>query len=68
MDKTKPFQSVKTGADVLGVCLNGAYAAVNRGEIPTVKIGRRKLIPTAWLLRAAGLDVAEQDADAGKAA
>ena len=32
------------------------YAAIARGEIPTVKVGRKVLIPTAWVRRALQLD------------
>lgn len=31
----------------LGVCRNAAYEAARRGEIPTIKIGRRLLVPIA---------------------
>lgn len=38
-------------AQVLGISRNSAYAAAKRGEIPTVKIGRLLLVPTAALDR-----------------
>ncbi len=36
---------------MLGIGRNAAYAAAQRGEIPTIKIGRRLLVPIAALER-----------------
>lgn len=36
-------------ASLLGICRNMAYEAVKRNEIPSVKIGRRLLVPRAAL-------------------
>ena len=33
----------------LGISRNAAYAAARRGEIPTISMGRRKLVPIAAL-------------------
>jgi excisionase family DNA binding protein len=38
-------------AKVLGIGLNQAYEAARRGEIPTIKIGKRILVPVAALER-----------------
>jgi hypothetical protein len=35
---------------------NSVYAAAVRGEIETIRIGRLKRVPTAWLRRKLGLD------------
>jgi excisionase family DNA binding protein len=35
----------------LGVGRNQAYAAAHRGELPTIKIGRRLLVPVVALER-----------------
>jgi excisionase family DNA binding protein len=32
------------------------YAAIQRGEIPVVRVGRKMLVPTAWIRRAMALD------------
>ena len=32
------------------------YAAIKRGDIPVVRIGRKLLVPTAWVRRAMALD------------
>jgi excisionase family DNA binding protein len=37
--------TVPEAAQQLGISRNGAYEAAKRGEIPTVKIGRRLLVP-----------------------
>ena len=37
--------TVSEAALELGISRNGAYEAAKRGEIPTVKIGRRVLVP-----------------------
>jgi len=41
--------TVVDAARVLGISRNGAYAAVARGDIPSVRIGKRILVPTARL-------------------
>ncbi len=50
--KTKPAQqvirltyTVEEAACILGISRNSAYEAVRRGELPTIRIGRRILIP-----------------------
>ena len=39
----------------LGVSRNAAYEAAKRGEIPTIKIGRRLLVPVVPFERMLGL-------------
>jgi hypothetical protein len=43
------------------LCLgrNAAYAAVKRGEIPSVKIGSKYAVPTAHLRRMLGIEEKE---------
>jgi len=36
-------------AKILGIGLNQAYEAAKRGEIPTIKIGKRILVPLVAL-------------------
>jgi excisionase family DNA binding protein len=43
--------SVEKAAHLLGISRNAAYAAVARKEIPSLRIGRRLLIPRAALER-----------------
>jgi excisionase family DNA binding protein len=41
--------TVEEAADVLGIGRTLAYEAVRRGEIPTVRLGRRLLVPRGAL-------------------
>lgn len=43
--------SVEEAARVLGLSRNFAYAAVAKGEIPSLKIGRRIVVPRAAIER-----------------
>jgi excisionase family DNA binding protein len=43
--------TVEAAAKVLGIGRNNAYEAAKRGEIPTIKIGGRILVPRAALER-----------------
>ena len=43
--------SVEEARKLLGLGRSGAYEAVGRGDIPTVRIGRRLLVPKADLDR-----------------
>ncbi len=50
-----PTISVEKAAEILGISLRAAYRAANRGQIPTLRIGRRLLVPTGHLLNLLGL-------------
>jgi excisionase family DNA binding protein len=39
------------GAQLLGIARSCAYEAVQRGELPSMRIGRRILVPKAALAR-----------------
>jgi excisionase family DNA binding protein len=41
----------EAGKYYFGICANTAYDAAKRGEIPTVRIGRRLRVPTAAMER-----------------
>lgn len=43
--------TIPEAAKALGICRNQAYEAARRGEIPTIKIGKRLLVPRAALDR-----------------
>ncbi|MCJ2082771.1 helix-turn-helix domain-containing protein [Methylobacterium sp. J-090] len=43
--------SVEEAGRQLGLSRNSAYQAAGRGEIPTIKIGRRLLVPIVALER-----------------
>lgn len=42
----------------LGLGRNATYEAAERGEIPTIKVGRKKPVPTAVLRKMLGVEVA----------
>ena len=41
---------------ILSLSRGGTYAAAERGDIPTIQLGRLKRVPTAWLRQKLGLD------------
>lgn len=41
--------SVPEAAEELGISRGSAFAAVKRGEIPSIRIGKRLLVPVAAL-------------------
>jgi excisionase family DNA binding protein len=43
--------TVPEAAEVLGVSRNSAYAAARSGDLPTIRIGRRLLVPVDALER-----------------
>jgi excisionase family DNA binding protein len=45
----KPTCSVDDAARVLGIGRGPAYKAINRGEIRSIRIGGRVLVPTSAL-------------------
>jgi excisionase family DNA binding protein len=47
----KKTVSVPEAGQELGIGRNAAYDAAKRGDIPTIKIGRRLLVPRAALDR-----------------
>lgn len=49
-----PTLTVERAAKILGIGRGSAYEAVKRGELPSVKIGRRVIVPTARLLSMLG--------------
>ena len=54
MDSTERFKGRQTvtvaeAAALLGIGRSSAYEAVRRGQIPSIKIGRRVLVPVVAL-------------------
>lgn len=45
-----------TTGQLLNLSRQSTYDAANRGEIPTIRIGRRLLVPTAALYRMLAVD------------
>lgn len=54
-----PTLTVEEVGEMLGVSRRSAYRAAARGEIPTIRLGRRLLVPTPRLLALLGLAVDE---------
>lgn len=53
--RVTPTISVEDAGKLLGMSRPSAYAAVQRGDIPAIRIGRRVIVPTAKLLAMLGL-------------
>jgi len=51
--------TVEEAAHVLRIGRNSAYDAIARGDLPSVRIGGRVLIPSARLLALFGVEVHE---------
>ena len=47
--------SVPTAGKALGISRNAAYQAARRGELPTLRFGKRLVVPTAALRQMLGL-------------
>ena len=43
--QTKKVASVREAADQLGVSLSTMYEVLRRGDVPSIRLGRRWLIP-----------------------
>jgi len=50
-----PTLTVVEAGQYLGLGRDSSYKAVNRGEIPIIRIGRRIVVPTAQLLAMLGI-------------
>ncbi|WP_433344183.1 helix-turn-helix domain-containing protein [Micromonospora sp. CA-111912] len=53
---SRPTMSVTEAGLILGINRGGAYEAAKRGDIPTIRIGVRLIVPTAKLRAMLGLD------------
>jgi excisionase family DNA binding protein len=51
MEIERQTVTVEEAATILGVGRNKAYEAARSGEIPTIRIGKRLLVPVASLER-----------------
>ena len=54
--------TVEEAATLLGISRAFAYEAVGRGEIPSIRIGRRILVPKAGVNRLVGAETPTQTA------
>ena len=55
-----PTLTIEQAAELLGVSARTAYRAAAAGEIPTLRLGRRRLVPTPRLLTLLGAAPTEQ--------
>ena len=53
--RVRPTMTVEEAGEILGIARSTAYAAVHAGQIPTLRVGRRLLVPTARLLGMLGV-------------
>lgn len=54
-----PWVTVPEGGQMLaGLSRSAAYQAAKRGDLPTLRVGRRLVVPTARLRSLLGLDAA----------
>lgn len=54
--EVEPWVSVERAARMVGLGRGAGYAAVKRGDLPSLRIGRRVVVPTAALRRLLTLD------------
>lgn len=60
--RTQPTLNLwPTTGHLLGLSRQSTYDAATRGDIPTIRIGRRILVPTAALARLLCIDVSGSD-------
>ena len=50
-----PTITVEQAGELLGISRRSAYRAASNGELPTIKLGRRLLVPTKRVLELLGL-------------
>jgi excisionase family DNA binding protein len=55
-----PMISVEETSKLLGVSRSAGYRAAATGQIPTLRVGRRLLVPTPRLLRMLGVVEADK--------
>jgi excisionase family DNA binding protein len=57
--------SVSETAKLLGVSRNGAYEAIAKGELPSIRVGRRLLVPRVALERMLDVEVPTRNVQGG---
>lgn len=53
---TRIGRSVPEAGALIGLSRNAAYVAAKRGEIPTIKIGKKIIVPWAVFLKKFGVE------------
>ena len=59
----QPTMTIDEACLALRLSRSSGYEAARTGELPTVRVGRRLLVPTAALRRMLQLDVADSSDD-----
>ena len=62
--REEPTITVEHAGHLLGISRPSAYDAAARGDIPTIRMGRRLLVPTAAMWRMLQLEHAGKTGDA----
>lgn len=62
-----PTLSVEEAGRLLGLSRSSAYRAVERGELPTIRLAGRMHVPTARLLTMLGYPLEEPESEAALA-
>ena len=57
----QPTMTIDDTGEALGISRKSAYRGVRSGQIPSIAIGRRLVVPTAWVRRALQLDDPQMD-------
>ena len=65
MSTTRETRTVVEAARMLGLSAASAYRAIERGEIPSIRIGGRILVPSTRLLALIGGRGSEQTIEQG---
>ncbi len=56
LDQLPVTMSVEDAGELLGISRRSAYRAAARGELPTLRLGRRLVVPTPKLLAMLGVE------------
>lgn len=54
--RDQPTMKVEDAGRLVGLGRSASYEAANRGELPTIRFGRRLVVPTAALRQLLALD------------
>jgi hypothetical protein len=66
--REEPTVPVERAGQILGLGRSASYEAAARGEIPTLRFGRRLVVPSARLIAMLGFDDPKHDDGAPKSA
>jgi len=54
---SRPTMDVPTAGAILGnLCRNASYDAAHRGDIPTIKVGKRMRVATSYVKKQLGIE------------